>query len=420
KADMPVDPDETLNPDDFFTSLRSPEDRFSWIQEDYQELLGLLQGVTLDPGHEIRYLGDAQNPGNRLGQILYVKPDSPSDLAGMKRGDLITHVNGTVLTDENFRDLNGDMEASHELTFLRYSPDSDLIEELGPVTINPVQFQENPNFLDTIYNYEGSNVGYYVYNRFSSGPTAADQTYQNEMDGIFQSFRSGRINELIIDLRYNPGGSISVATNLGSLIAPGVTTQDIFAQREYNDDLQQLILNDATLGSSFLEDNFTFKAQNVGSLLGRVYILTGSRTASASELLINGLEPFMEVRVIGDTTSGKNQASVTRFEENDPNNTWGMQPIVATIANAVGFSDYADGLAPDIFDVDVSRQVFPLGDIRENLLSQALEDITGLLPARIRRFEDFSLEGYEDSNRNDTSPIQLDDQKSKELLRRLR
>ncbi|MEQ8713780.1 MAG: S41 family peptidase [Cyclobacteriaceae bacterium] len=420
KSEFPADPDETQNPDNYFSSILSSKDRFSWIQDDYLELLGSLQGVSNDTGHEIRYLNDAENPGNVIGQILYVKPGSPSDFAGMQRGDLITHVNGTLMTSSNYRDLNSDMNSSHDIEFIRYSFETDEFSTLGPVSINPIQFSENPNFLDTIFNYEGAKIGYYVYNQFSSGPTSADQSYVTEMDAIFQNFRSQRIDHLIVDLRYNPGGAITVATNLGSLIGSGVGSQDVFALRQYNADLQQLILNDASLGSNFLENKFEFKTANVGGLIDKVYVLTGYRTASASELLINGLRPFMEVFMIGDTTVGKNQASVSLFEENDPNNTWGIQPIVASIGNSLGESDYEDGLFPHIADQDLSRKLYPLGDIRENLLSLAIENITGVFPARIRRVDDGTRAMTQPNDPRLNAPILLDDELSDLLLKELR
>jgi C-terminal processing protease CtpA/Prc len=240
------------------------------------------------------------------------------------------------------------------------------------------------------------------------------------MDAIYQNFRTQGIGHLIVDLRYNPGGAITVATNLGSLIGSGVTSQDVFARRQYNDDLQELILNDATLGSNFLENKFEFKTANVGSLIDKVYVLTGYRTASASELLINGLSPFMEVYMIGDTTVGKNQASISRFEENDPNNNWGIQPIVASIGNALGESDYEDGLFPNIADPDLSRKLYPLGDIRENLLAMALQNITGVFPARIRSQNDGTRAVAQPYDLRLASPIQLDDHKKSILLNKLR
>jgi carboxyl-terminal processing protease len=122
------------------------------------------------------------------------------------------------------------------------------------------------------------------------------------------------------------------------------------------------------------------KSQNISSQLqdNRVYILTGSRTASASELIINGLKPFMDVYLVGDTTIGKNVASISIYDDQDPENKWGMQPIVAKLFNSQGQSDYSHGFIPQIIDHDNSLYLYPLGDAREALLSKAIEQITGI------------------------------------------
>jgi carboxyl-terminal processing protease len=121
---------------------------------------------------------------------------------------------------------------------------------------------------------------------------------------------------------------------------------------------------------------------------GRVYILTGPRTASASELIINGLKPFMDVYLIGDVTIGKNVGSITIYDENDDSNTWGMQPIITKIFNSNGQSDYTAGFTPQELDEDNSIHLYPLGDTRERLLSRAIATITGnQLPARMEKSE---------------------------------
>jgi len=109
-----------------------------------------------------------------------------------------------------------------------------------------------------------------------------------------------------------------------------------------------------------------------------VYILTGSRSASASELLINGLRPYMDVFLIGNKTVGKNVGSISLYEENDAKNTWGMQPIVTKSFNSLDQSDYDNGFNPQILDADNSLFLYPLGDPRERLLNRALKEITGL------------------------------------------
>ena len=105
---------------------------------------------------------------------------------------------------------------------------------------------------------------------------------------------------------------------------------------------------------------------------GRVYILTSSRTASASELIINALKPYMEVFLIGDTTYGKNVGSISLFEENDNKNQWGLQPIVVKVFNSQDQSDYGTGFVPDVVHKDNGLYLYPLGDPKEALLSQAI------------------------------------------------
>ena len=110
---------------------------------------------------------------------------------------------------------------------------------------------------------------------------------------------------------------------------------------------------------------------------GKVYVLTSGRTASASELLINGLKPYMEVFIIGDTTVGKNVGSISLYEPDDPKNTWGMQPIITKSYNSLNQSNYSDGFVPDVFNKDNALELFPLGDAQETLLSIAIAEITG-------------------------------------------
>ncbi|HEX8059712.1 MAG TPA: S41 family peptidase, partial [Cyclobacteriaceae bacterium] len=143
-------------------------------------------------------------------------------------------------------------------------------------------------------------------------------------------------------------------------------------------------------GESYLSVPFLAKSQNVGSQLrdNQVYVLTGSRTASASELIINGLKPFMDVFLVGGKTIGKNVGSITIYNENDPNNKWGMQPIVTKLLNNAGQSDYTNGFTPQIQSDDNSLYLYPLGDPREVLLGKAITQITGIAqPARTLKTE---------------------------------
>src|SRR5690606_12002265 len=126
--------------------------------------------------------------------------------------------------------------------------------------------------------------------------------------------------------------------NLGSQIVKNYTANKLFFRREYNALLTQEFTED--YGEEFFKMNFTPEAGNIGNTLQNFIILTSTETASASELIINGLKPYMPVYIIGDTTAGKNVGSTTIYEENDLRNKWGMQPIITKAFNSQNQSDY--------------------------------------------------------------------------------
>jgi C-terminal processing protease CtpA/Prc len=375
--ELPGALDKNQAPDHFFQSLLSDDDRFSWIQENYQDLLNSLQGISKEAGFEyVLYKEDDSD--NVLAQILYLKPLSPAESAGLKRGDAVTHVNGQQLTTSNYQSVLASLASNnYSITYKPLLIDTETFDEAKTVSLTTVVYTENPNYFSKVIEIEGKKIGYYVYNFFASGTDDQTGIYDVEMDNIFAGFKSKGITDLILDLRFNSGGSEVSANNLASLIAPEPGDK-LFFRREYNTKVENEILADPGAGASFLQSKLSAKAENIGSQLsGRVYILTGSRTASASELIINGLNPYMDVFLIGDVTYGKNVGSISLYDEEDPRNTWGMQPIVVKVYNSLNQSDYSSGFVPDIANKDNNLFIYPLGDTREELLSEALEQITG-------------------------------------------
>lgn len=373
-------PDKKIDeqdPEDFFYSLLSQKDRFSWIQPNFQELLNSLQGVTLEAGYEFTLYNDVDRANGVVGQISYVKRDSPAKNAQLKRGDIFRQINGTPLTVSNYVSLIGATSKPHTLQVERYNPDIKDFENLGKLTLNTIQFAENPNLLDTVLIRNNKKIGYFVYNLFATGPTAKSDTYLQEMDEVFQRFKSQGIDHLVLDLRYNSGGAESATINLASLIGSNISNKDIFVKRDYNAGLKQAYIDQ--YGKESLDRMFLSKSQNIGSSLKspQLTVLTSSRTASASELLINGLDPFMDIFIIGDTTVGKNVGSTSFYEDDNDDNDWGMQPIITKSFNSLNQSDYSDGFYPDIPLKDNSLIKLQLGDVNEALLKEAIIYLAG-------------------------------------------
>lgn len=376
--DLPKPPSKSIDPNEFFNALLSDQDRFSWIQENYVELLNSLQGVNKEAGYEFKLYLESENSENIIAQVMYIKAGSLADTEDkdLKRGDVITHINGTRMTLSNYQTLLGAISENHTIKYFRPTEEGEV--DMGTLSLNTAEFAENPNFMSKVIDTgNGHKIGYYVYNFFATGPTSTSSQYNDEMDAVFSSFKNQGITDLIVDLRYNSGGAEGATINLASLIGDNIDNTKIFTKRSYNNDLSAALVS--AYGADILIKKFVTKSQNVGSLLdnSRVYVLTSSRTASASELLINGLKPTMDVFIVGDTTIGKNVGSISIYEEDDPKNKWGMQPIVVKSYNSANESNYSEGFFPDIVSEDNSLLLKPLGDESEELLSLAIDHITG-------------------------------------------
>ncbi len=382
----------TSDPEDYFESLLfRPTDRFSVIYPDFQELVNSLSGVTLEAGYEFNLFRESSSNENVIAEVTYVKKNSPAATQGIMRGDIIRRINGTQLDVNNYRELLGQTDETHTISYLRYNETLNGYEAKPDMTLTTTQLAENPNFLDTVYTINNQKIGYFVYHFFAPGSGGNNTAYDDEMDAVFAKFKSENINHLILDLRYNTGGYVSSAVNLASLIGPAVDSTKVLSKTKYNSFLMQF--------SNFNNDvtNFRTKSQNLGASLSgnRVYVLTSSRSASSSELVINGLKPYMDVFIIGDVTSGKNVGSAAIQDEENPENDYGLLPIITQSFNSLDQSDYSNGFEPNIEALEYTERLRPLGDVNELLLRTAIGQITGsgdrLATGRIQKLDRLDL-----------------------------
>ena len=376
------------DPENFFNSLLHPDDNFSWIVDDYVELENMLQGIDISDGMEFGLYVEC-NDQNIFGFVRYVQKDSDAESKGVKRGMVFSNINGTRLTRDNYRDLLFNNSSSsytirfYEISYNQNNQCANIIPGQEDLTLIKSRIVKNPIHISKIIENGGQKIGYLMYNQFLGIVESEGKDYNSELNDAFGNFLSNGINDLVIDLRYNPGGRISTSINLASMIT-GQFNNQVFAKERWNSKLMNYW--DENSPESLL-NRFTNKLGNNQSIfslnLDRVFVLTSARTASASELLINGLDPYIDVIHIGDFTVGKNQGSITVYDyindsrDKNPNHMYAMQPIVLKIGNVAGYTDFPDGLEPDIFIKESLLNPGILGDIEEPLLKIAINQISG-------------------------------------------
>jgi C-terminal processing protease CtpA/Prc len=356
------------SPESLFEFLTSDQDRFSVLVDDYIELENALNGITLNHGMEFGLVLYPNGSNNVFGYARYILPGSDADNKGLQRGTIFNTIDGVQINENNFSDLIGPDSYTIGLAIF----DGENITSTGEsVELVKSNFTENPIHVAKTLNVEGQKVGYLMYNAFT-------RDFDPQLNATFAQFKADGISNLILDLRYNGGGSVETAIDLSSMIT-GQFNGQLFASEQWNDDRQ------AEYAENQLFNSTIHTGETINSLnLNQVYVITTGRTASASELVINCLDPYVNVIQVGETTTGKFQASFILYDAPAPNfsrsqansgHTYAMLPLVYKTVNAVGFTDYIHGLDPEIpLDEDYSNLGI-LGDVSEPLLAEALNAI---------------------------------------------
>ena len=348
-------------------------DRFSVLFSDYNLLEGLLSGTTKNNGVDFAlYYKDATRT-TIIGVVRYILPNSNAVGEDKSRGDIIYAVNGTELTISNYQQLLGN--DSYTLDLADYD-NGNIIPNGRSVNLTKTVLSENPVYITDVIISGSHKIGYLMYNGFFPN-------FESQLNDAFGELKSQGITEFVLDLRYNSGGSIATATHLASMIT-GQFNGQVFAKEQWNAKLEDYYsTNPATLFNYFTNKINTGEAINSLNLT-KIYVLTTKSTASASELVVNGLKPYINVVQIGDETVGKNVGSVTLYDsptfrktDINPSHRYAMQPLVLKIVNKVGFGDYINGLQPDDLLEEDFDNLGILGDLSEPLLSAAITRILG-------------------------------------------
>lgn len=376
--------DMSKQPEEFFESLLFREDRFSWIQ-DAEELGDNLSGVSTTVGLGIQLISLADR--SVIISVRYALPGSPAALAGIKRGDIISAINGSSMTLDNYSSVMQPYYSGNPFRVQLAKLNGNLISNDKEIQLTPVQnFQEMAIQKDTVLTTpSGKKVAYLFYNRFLNNQI-------NELLGAFSRFKEANVDELVLDMRYNSGGGIFISGVLTSMIYNNYNENDVFVKYLYNSNYRDeeysfYRLFGGTSSNASEKQNADLivtltKGFNLG--LNRVFILATGSSASATELVINNLKPFMSasnVVHIGRTTVGKNQGSTTIKDETKAIK-WGLQPIIVLLANKNGEGDYVNGLIP-MHDINENNFLpyKPLGDISDPLLNKAMVTIDPAIQA---------------------------------------
>ena len=382
--------DETKETDTeaYFYKLLYKDDDFSWITDDYASLQSGYDGEPVAMGFDPAFYVFGDDPERVFIIVNYVYPKSGAYDAGLRRGNIILKINNQEITTDNYYDLYSGSSYSVQLGKIEVNGNYWHILESG-TTLN---LTSPVNDTDPAIHYEvidslDHKIGYMAYVEFLKGK---DNKFLTSMDKIFSEFKAAGISDLIVDLRYNPGGDIDAAVHLASEIAPVsvVDGQSHLVNLEYNPEYQK------TVEKSY-PDKLYYKFENLSTNMNlqKVYFLTTWGTASASELIITGLDPYMDVVQVGDSTYGKFYGA---YVLPDDDKKWAILPIVMKYSNVEGYTDFVDGLIPgqsNLMDDDLvvgdsfynNKLIYsyPLGNPADPMTKRAIELIAGVNTTKV-------------------------------------
>lgn len=307
------------------------------------------------------------NLGTAIGAaVMTVTPGGPADRQGIKRGDFITAVNGVAITMDNYKSVINKIYTdpiSVLINTVRWEGanlDKAVVTPTGTVNLQPEYYTDPAIYKAmTIDTDNGKKIGYLLYMGFHTD-------FDNELIEVFEKFKTDGIDDLVLDLRHNNGGEIISSTVMATLIAgsqhQGKTLANLVFNKARTETGERATYQIGVPQTKEYPEGYPLirKALDHSLDLNRVFVITSGYTASASEIIINGLRGLdIEVNLIGTRTSGKN-VGMEGFSKRFRNYDFILYPVSFYIENAKGFSDYPDGFGPDLYYDD--SPYYPGGD----------------------------------------------------------
>lgn len=359
-------------------------DKWTMMTDDMSSFVSSVGGVSTTFGWSLTVYLVNQETKQCAAVVNFVHDDTPAARAGLKRGDILLSIDGQPLTTDNYLNLYYNTSLSTSLG--RYNAADNTIYDVGKtVELTAVNMYEDPVLCDSVYEFNGKKVGYLAYSAF-------DLTSISKLIAVCKDFKAAGVRELVLDLRYNGGGYVLTENVLASMLAPqqAVASGQVFEREVYNNYLTEYLqkqgasmetcfATDYTYQDGDTEKNVSTQDANIG--LEKIYALIGTGSASASEALLGGLMPYMDVRLIGEQSSGKYCTGMMLAAEDAYNEVpeairnWGLYVMISIYQNAAGETPcMPDGLRPDVGVDDEPMLAYVLGDVNEPLLRQALTE----------------------------------------------
>lgn len=347
-----------------------PYDRFSFLDRQGVVNEEIQNARTTSYGMYVFYLQTAESVKDNKNAHLYVRmvdENSSAYKAGIRRGDHIMSINGNTNFDyntqraQNFKGIN-DALGSENMTIKWKKTDGQEFEK----ALSSTQYSINPILSTWVKDIDNKKVGYFAFSSFVSIVNNQNQptALKTNLENTFATFENQGVKHLIVDLRYNGGGSTLTAEYIANRIAPSTATGKRMYYYKLNPFVQQ------ELGDEFPPVDFR-KIGNLG--LTKVYFLVTSSSASASELLINSLKPYMDVQVIGSENTYGKPVGFWGIPIGKKGNQADIYVTSFQMFNASNFGDYFNGLTPN----KLTREDFlkDFGDVEEGFIAEAIYHI---------------------------------------------